>query len=112
MKIRNDPKFAPVISGLPVGGVSGTLRNRFSETAPEAVGLVRAKTGTLNGTANLAGYVEAGDREYAFVIIADQLRRSSVASKRARDTVDRILGKLALPFAPQPVVETPVLTES
>jgi D-alanyl-D-alanine carboxypeptidase/D-alanyl-D-alanine-endopeptidase (penicillin-binding protein 4) len=112
VKIRNDPKFAPVISGLPVGGVSGTLRNRFSETAPEAVGLVRAKTGTLNGTANLAGYVEAGDREYAFVIIADQLRRSSVASKRARDTVDRILGKLALPFAPQPVVETPVLTES
>lgn len=101
VKIRNNPTFAPVISGLPVSGVSGTLRNRFSETAPHAVGLVRAKTGTLNGTVNLAGYVEAGDREYAFVIIADQLKRTNAASKRARDTVDRILGKLALPLLPQ-----------
>jgi D-alanyl-D-alanine carboxypeptidase len=25
--------------------------------------LIKAKTGTLNGTANLAGYVESGDRD-------------------------------------------------
>jgi D-alanyl-D-alanine carboxypeptidase len=100
VKIRNDSKFAPIIGGLPVGGITGTLRNRFIETAPQAIGLIKAKTGTLSGTANLAGYVESGDREYAFVILADHLRRTNRAETRARDTVDRILGKIASPFFP------------
>lgn len=100
LKIRGDFRFAPMISGLPIGGVTGTLRHRFIDTAPQAIGLVRAKTGTLNGTANLAGYVEAGDREYVFVIIADQLKRTSRAEKFARATVDRILGKIASPLLP------------
>lgn len=100
LKIRNDSRFAPLIGGLPVSGVTGTLKNRFIDTAPQAIGLVRAKTGTLNGTANLAGYVEAGDREYIFVIIADKLKKSSRAEKFARATVDRILGKIASPLLP------------
>jgi len=100
LKIRNDSRFAPLIGGLPISGVTGTLRHRFIDTAPQAIGLVRAKTGTLNGTANLAGYVEAGDREYVFVIIADQLKRTSRAEKFARATVDRILGKIAAPLLP------------
>ena len=100
VKIREDSKYAPIIEGLPVGGISGTLRNRFIDTAPQAVGLIKAKTGTLNGTANLAGYVESGDREYAFVILADRLRRTSTAEKKARATVDRILGKIAAPLFP------------
>jgi D-alanyl-D-alanine carboxypeptidase len=100
VKIREDSKFAPIIGGLPVGGISGTLRNRFIDTAPQAIGLIKAKTGTLNGTANLAGYVESGDREYAFVIIADRLSKTSRAENRARDTVDRILGKIAAPLFP------------
>jgi D-alanyl-D-alanine carboxypeptidase len=100
-KIRQDPKFVALIDGLPVGGVTGTLRHRFIETAPQAVGLIKAKTGTLNGTANLAGYVESGDREYSFVILADRLRKSSVAESRARNTVDRLLGKIAAPLFPE-----------
>jgi PBP4 family serine-type D-alanyl-D-alanine carboxypeptidase len=100
-KIRQDSKFAALIGGLPVGGVTGTLRHRFIETAPQAVGLIKAKTGTLNGTANLAGYVESGDREYAFVILADRLRKGSVAESRARNTVDRLLGKVAEPLLPE-----------
>lgn len=100
-KIRQDSKFASLIGGLPVGGVTGTLRHRFIETAPQAVGLIKAKTGTLNGTANLAGYVESGDREYAFVIFADRLRKGSVAESRARNTVDRLLGKVAEPLLPE-----------
>lgn len=112
LKIRNDFRFAPLIDGLPVGGVTGTLRHRFIDTAPQAIGLVRAKTGTLNGTANLAGYVEAGDREYVFVIIADQLKRTSRAEKFARSTVDRILGKIAAPLLPVfPTESEEVVTE-
>lgn len=101
VKIRANQKFAPIIDGLPVGGISGTLRNRFVDTAPQAIGLIKAKTGTLNGTANLAGYVESGDREYAFVILADRLSRTSTAEKKARATVDRILGKIAAPLFPE-----------
>ena len=100
IKIRENSKFAPLIGGLPIGGISGTLRNRFVETAPQAIGLIKAKTGTRNGTANLAGYVESGDREYAFVILADRLMKTSRAENRARDTVDRILGKIAYPVLP------------
>ena len=100
VKIRNDSRFAPLIGGLPIAGMTGTLRHRFIDTAPQAIGLIKAKTGTLNGTANLAGYVEAGDREYVFVIIADKLRKSSTAENRARATVDRILGKIASPLLP------------
>ena len=98
MKIHNDEKYAPIINGLPVGGLTGTLKDRFIKTAPNAIGLVKAKTGTLNGTANLAGYVESGDHEYAFVIIADKLPRSYSAAQRARAIMDKILGKIAAPF--------------
>lgn len=100
IKIHENSKFAPLIGGLPIGGISGTLKNRFIKTAPQAIGLIKAKTGTLNGTANLAGYIESGDREYAFVIIADQLHKTYKAENLARDTVDRLLGKIAAPLFP------------
>ena len=100
LQLKKNSKFAPVIGGLPVGGISGTLRHRFIENAPQAIGLVRAKSGSLNGTVNLAGYVEAGDREYVFVIIADQLKVGFKSEKTARNTIDKILGKVAAPLLP------------
>ena len=108
MKIRNDPKYVSVYEGLPMGGVSGTLQKRFLTTAPQAVGLVRGKTGTLSGTVSLAGYVDSEDRQYIFVAIADKIPRRYSASERARDTLDRILGKIAAPIFPEllPVTTT------
>lgn len=106
-KIHSDPVLSQLIASLPVGGESGTLRNRYLETAPEAVGLVKAKTGTLSGTVSLAGYVQSGDREYAFVVIADRIKRTFSASDRARKTLDRYLAKIAAPLmAPTAVVDT------
>jgi D-alanyl-D-alanine carboxypeptidase len=99
-KLRNDPRFAKLYSDLPVSGVSGTLNKRFLETAPDAVGLVRAKTGSLNGTVNLAGFVEATDREYVFVTLADEIPRGYTSSKRARAAIDKILGRIAAPNIP------------
>lgn len=107
MVIYHDPKFAPLVEGLPVGGISGTMQNRFLETAPEAVGLVRAKTGTLNGTTNLAGFVESGDHHYIFVVIADRHSKSYTVTKKVRATVDRILGKIATPLLPVLIPLTP-----
>ena len=47
------------LTSLAIGGIDGTIRNRFMGT--DAVGLVRAKTGTLTGVSALSGYV--GDKE-------------------------------------------------
>jgi D-alanyl-D-alanine carboxypeptidase/D-alanyl-D-alanine-endopeptidase (penicillin-binding protein 4) len=99
-KIRQDEKYAAIYNSLPVSGVSGTLNNRFLTTAPTAVGLIRAKTGTLNGTATLAGYVESTDREYIFVTLADQIPSGNTALDKARAAIDRVLGRIAAPNIP------------
>lgn len=99
-KLRKDPQYEILYTSLPVGGVSGTLRNRFLTTAQGAVGLVHAKTGTLNGTVSLAGYIESGEREYIFVTVADKIPKGNRASDKARALMDRILGRIAAPALP------------
>jgi D-alanyl-D-alanine carboxypeptidase/D-alanyl-D-alanine-endopeptidase (penicillin-binding protein 4) len=107
-QLRKDPKYALLYESLPVGGVSGTLRSRFLTTAPSAVGLVRAKTGTLNGTVTLAGYVESADREYVFVTLADEISRGTKSSAKARAAIDRLLGRIAAPNIPAEISAAPV----
>jgi len=97
--------YSQLIDGLPVSGVTGTLSERYIESAPQAVGLVKAKTGTLSGTVSLAGYVQSGDREYAFAIIADRIKKTRSASDRAREILDIYLGKIAAPLM-TPISET------
>lgn len=96
--IYKNPQYEAIVESLPDGGVNGTLNERFLDTAPQAIGLVHAKTGTLNGTVSLAGYIDSGDREYIFVVIADKLSRSYSATEIARATLDRYLGKVAAPI--------------
>jgi D-alanyl-D-alanine carboxypeptidase len=106
-KLRKDARFTGLHPVLPVSGVSGTLNDRFIETAPSAVGLVRAKTGSLNGTATLAGYVESSDREYVFVTLADQIPRGYTSLKKARAAIDKILGRIAAPNIPAEISPLP-----
>ncbi len=52
------PAMRGLLAGLPVAGVSGTLKDRFRATGAKAGrGWVRAKTGSLDSTYVLAGYV-------------------------------------------------------
>ena len=106
-KIHKDEKYALLYDSLPISGVSGTLQNRFITTAPSAVGLVRAKTGTLNGTATLAGYVESTDREYVFVALADEIPLGNSALDKARAAIDRVLGRIAAPNIPAEISPAP-----
>jgi D-alanyl-D-alanine carboxypeptidase len=99
LKTYANDKYRSIYGGLPIGGVSGTLKTRIIESAPSAIGLVRAKTGTLNGTVSLAGYVQGGDQEYIFVAIADQIPKGSSAGKAARMALDKVLAKFAKPVA-------------
>ena len=104
LKIYSDPKFIPLINGLPIGGVSGTMKSRFIKTAPQGVGLVRAKTGTLRGVVTMAGFIDSGEHEYAFVIFADRVGRYHAAEVAARATMDKILGKLTYPLTKSELV--------
>jgi D-alanyl-D-alanine carboxypeptidase len=106
-EIRKEEKYALLYESLPIGGVSGTLENRFTTTAPSAVGLVRAKTGTLNGTATLAGYVQSTDREYIFVTLADDIAKGNAALNKARAAIDRVLGRIAAPNIPAEIIAVP-----
>jgi len=94
----SNPKFSGAIQGLPVGGVSGTLIHRFIKTAPQAVGLVHAKTGSINGVVSLAGFVDSAEHKYVFAIITDRLRNSYTVESAARAAIDKLLGKIAAPI--------------
>jgi serine-type D-Ala-D-Ala carboxypeptidase/endopeptidase (penicillin-binding protein 4) len=72
------PLQAEFVASLPIAGRDGTIRWRMEGT--EAVGRLRAKTGTLESVTSLSGYVEsAGRRTLAFaVIVNDYSARASV----------------------------------
>jgi D-alanyl-D-alanine carboxypeptidase len=110
LKTYNNEKYRTIYGGLPVGGVNGTMRKRFVKSAPEGIGLVRTKTGSLTGVVSLAGYVQGGDHEYIFVAIADQIPKNNSAAMAARVALDKVLAKFAKPVpaispSPTAVVE-------
>ena len=86
LDMARDPALAPeFLSALSVGGVDGTLRRRFAEDGE--VGLVRGKTGSLNGVYCVAAVVQAANGErYAFTFLVNDIGRTSPA----RDLQDRV----------------------
>lgn len=83
----------PVVLGLPVAGLTGTLDDRFL-TADTFVGAgrVRAKTGTLDGVAALSGtVVDADGQLLVFALMSD----AATDVYAARDALDRAAASLA-----------------
>lgn len=95
--IRDLPEYQAIYRGLPKSGKSGTLKTRYKKTSPDAVGLIKAKTGWVNGTVSLAGYITQGDKELVFAVLADRIPRYYSATERARAAIDRMVGSLAQP---------------
>lgn len=88
------PQLRPLLDGLPVGGLTGTLSDRFGpQTGAQAgIGTVRAKTGTLSGVASLAGVVVTRDgRLLSYAIMADQVPSGAAPSRAALDRASVIL---------------------
>jgi D-alanyl-D-alanine carboxypeptidase/D-alanyl-D-alanine-endopeptidase (penicillin-binding protein 4) len=64
-------------ASLPIGGVDGTLARRFAGTPLQ--GAVFAKTGTLNATHALSGYLRgASGRELTFSILVNDVPDDAV----------------------------------
>ncbi|GLX00675.1 D-alanyl-D-alanine carboxypeptidase/D-alanyl-D-alanine-endopeptidase [Microtetraspora sp. NBRC 16547] len=76
-----NPDLHSLVSGLPIAGYTGTLHNRYDSAGSEAgAGLVRAKTGTLNGVNTLAGIAYTADgRLLAFAFMADDVPDAGAA---------------------------------
>jgi D-alanyl-D-alanine carboxypeptidase/D-alanyl-D-alanine-endopeptidase (penicillin-binding protein 4) len=76
-----DSRLRPVIEGLPVAGLTGTLAERYG-TAPasRAAGVLRAKTGTLTGVNTLAGeVVDRSGRLLLFAFLAPHAPSAGLA---------------------------------
>ncbi|MFJ3768500.1 D-alanyl-D-alanine carboxypeptidase/D-alanyl-D-alanine-endopeptidase [Streptomyces sp. NPDC090082] len=87
------PALRPLLTGLPVGGFTGTLAGRFdTDPATAGAGLVRAKTGTLTGVNTLAGTVVTADgRLLAFAFLAGR----TASAAEAQPALDRLSAALA-----------------
>jgi D-alanyl-D-alanine carboxypeptidase/D-alanyl-D-alanine-endopeptidase (penicillin-binding protein 4) len=79
---------------LPVGGVDGTLRNRFRGTPAE--NNVRAKTGSLSSAASLGGYVTtAAGEKLAFSIMVNNYPRGVEPRSLCIDPIAILLASFA-----------------
>lgn len=86
------PELREIGTGMPVGGLTGTLADRFRDGA--GAGLVRAKTGSLAGVTSLAGSVlDADGRLLLFVVMADQT--GAVGQYQPRQAIDGFVTALA-----------------
>ena len=97
VEIKRNPELHVIYDGLPTAGETGTLKSRFVKDAPAAVGLVKAKTGWIDTTVSLAGFVTVGENQYAFTFIADRIINRESARTAARETIDKMLATIAKP---------------
>ena len=90
---KSNPELRGVITGLPVAGVEGSLKHRFSaDDALAARGMVRAKTGTLRQVYSLAGFVRTTDGTlvvYAFIT------NGATGEYAAKTWLDRVTAAVA-----------------
>jgi serine-type D-Ala-D-Ala carboxypeptidase/endopeptidase (penicillin-binding protein 4) len=87
---HRDFRIAPdFIASLPVAGVDGTLQSRFRKRT--ALGLARAKTGTLAAVSTLGGFVGVDSaRLVAFAVLVNDLAPAQKGEARAlqEDLID------------------------
>ena len=88
---NTEPAMRPLVDLLPIAGGSGTLSNRYLDTAAgrDAAGWLRAKTGSLTGTNALAGIVtDDNGRVLTFALISNN------AGPTGRTAIDELAAVL------------------
>lgn len=82
-----DSHLSDFFNGLPVAGWSGTMTLRFAKSK-SGFGVVRAKSGTLNGVNSLSGVVQTADgRLLAFAVLADNVPTDRETAQNALDKI-------------------------
>jgi D-alanyl-D-alanine carboxypeptidase/D-alanyl-D-alanine-endopeptidase (penicillin-binding protein 4) len=97
VSVMRHPDLAePFLAQLAVGGVDGTLRNRFSKLAQRRA--IIAKTGTLRDVVTLSGYVMDPERARP---VAFSLLLNGIAGRAAlgRQRIDRVVEMVAKELA-------------
>jgi len=85
--------LSAIVTGLPVAGFYGTLSGRFAGPAGAGAGVIRAKTGTLNGVVALAGYLDdASGATLVFAVITNGVKQNATAVTEV--ALDRALAGL------------------
>ena len=85
------PVLRRALDGLPIGGLTGTLDDRFTGSTSDAAGRARAKTGTLTGANALAGSVV--DDNGRLLVFAGMV--AGAGTPEARAALDRFVATLA-----------------
>lgn len=81
-----NPKLRILLTGLPLAGVSGTLADRFHQPDSKAgAGWVRAKTGSIDVTYALVGYVP--DVDGRILVFAFNSNGVTTATRDAQDAM-------------------------
>ncbi len=81
------PEF---LSSLALASIDGTMRRRLRKEAP--AGRVRIKTGSLNGTRAIAGYVKSNSgQDYSVVMLLNHDKVSYRSGSRVQDALLRWL---------------------
>jgi serine-type D-Ala-D-Ala carboxypeptidase/endopeptidase (penicillin-binding protein 4) len=83
--------FEDYFNSLSIGGVDGTLRNRFTGTPAE--NNFRGKTGTLNGVSSLSGYLQMKNGDDLIISIIFEFSRGG--ANLHKDVQDQIIEYLS-----------------
>lgn len=87
--IYQDGRFRSLIDSLPEAGVSGTLQYRLGYTKPPLKHLVFAKTGSMQGVANLAGFMRlAQQRDILFVVLENGISPETKKQRKPAFSAD------------------------
>jgi serine-type D-Ala-D-Ala carboxypeptidase/endopeptidase (penicillin-binding protein 4) len=89
--MRRSPHFSIYRDALPIAGVDGTIRNRMRDTP--AQGNARGKTGTLDKTRALSGYVTTADGQ--LVLFSILCNNYTVPTREVDRVQDQLVAMLA-----------------
>lgn len=90
--LTDQPYFSALLKSLAIAGTDGTLKDRMN--GPPTEGVLRAKTGTLDGVYNLAGFVPRGSGYVPFVLFTRTAANRGAQVRPALDRVGRQLTKV------------------
>lgn len=79
--IFTDPRFSQLMDSLPIAGVSGTLKYKANFNKPPLFKHVIAKTGSMQGVDNLAGFISSKTQDDTLFVILEN-GQSSLQKKQ------------------------------